>query len=100
MTDWTGRKEDMSPDGRLRVWRQDDGDMIVEVLKFYDDNGSPLKDSRGNRTMERASVEFCTFNGGGHSPHTLQALRALMDAIKKDNEEEPMGRDPALPKEQ
>lgn len=74
------RIEDMSSRGRLRVIQQDDGDIIVAVQSMEDgclQNGD--------------SVEFCTgFSGGGKSPNTLNALYALMDAIKKDNLEHPV----------
>jgi flavin-dependent dehydrogenase len=73
------RLEDMSPRGRLRIIQQDDGDIIVAV-----------------QSMEEGllgigdSVEFCSgFGGGGKSPHTRQALLALMEAIKLDNLENP-----------
>lgn len=65
------RFEDMSERGRLRVWQQDDGDMIVHVIP------DPSTDNRG------ASVEFCV--SGGRSPRTLEALRQLLVAIHADN---------------
>lgn len=69
------RKEDMSVSGRLRLLRQEDGDMCVAVI-----------DDEGNE----ASVEFCTPGfGGGKSPKTLAALRALALAMMEDNEQDP-----------
>jgi len=71
------RKEDMSPDGRLRVFLQADGDVILSIV--------PASDGR----CLNSSVEFCALTGGGRSPHTRKALLALMDAIRKDNEADP-----------
>lgn len=70
------RKEDMSPDGRLRILMEDDGDMIVTIVPSGDENPSQ-------------SVQFCTLQGGGNSLHTRKALVALMDAIRLDNAERP-----------
>lgn len=61
------RPEDMSATGRLRLTAQDDGDMCLLVI---DESG------------ESAGVEFCA--SGGRSPHTLQALRELSHAMKRD----------------
>jgi uncharacterized protein (DUF849 family) len=73
------RIEDMSRRGRLRLIQQDDGDIIVAVQSMHDGLLEP-----GD------SVEFCTgFGGGGKSPHTFNALHALMEAIRKDNLEHP-----------
>ena len=72
---WVGRKEDMSATGRLRLMRQEDGDMCVAII-----------DERGHV----ASVEFCTsMCGGGRSPKTLAALYALAQAIIEDNTDDP-----------
>lgn len=69
------RKEDMSVSGRLRLLRQEDGDMCVAVI-----------DDEGNQ----AAVEFCApVSGGGKSPKTLAALRALALAMMEDNEHDP-----------
>ncbi|MBU2765810.1 hypothetical protein HAP94_06270 [Acidithiobacillus ferrivorans] len=73
---WVERGEDMSTTGRLRLMRQEDGDMCVAVI-----------DERGRV----ASVEFCTpLRGGGRSPRTFAALRALAQAIVEDNADVPM----------
>lgn len=64
------RFEDMSPTGRLRIMRQDDGDMIVVVIEG---------DGASN------AVEFCTpMSGGGQSCRTHNALRVLMVAMAQD----------------
>ncbi|MFL9611054.1 hypothetical protein ACKF11_13285 [Methylobacillus sp. Pita2] len=67
-----GRKEDMSANGRIQLFRQDDGDVCIEII---DEEGT------------RAGIEFCTsFGGGGRSPKTLAALLNLGLAIMEDNE--------------
>lgn len=72
------RKEDMSLEGRVRLFKQPDGDMCLTVI-----------DGNGNQ----AGVEFCSIgSGGGRSPHTMQALYQLALAIRADNEEEPSRR--------
>lgn len=69
------RCEDMSTLGRLRLIRDDDGDIIVAV--------QPEKDGR---RMTGSSVEFCAGGaGGGKSPRTRKALAALMVAMEADN---------------
>lgn len=73
------RKEDMSPDGELRLLMQDDGDIIVEVWG-HNSCSQPLL---------RVQVEFCSIGaGGGRSPHTREALIALAIAIAQDNAEQ------------
>ena len=75
------RREDMSPDGVLRIRQQSDGDIIVACERS----------NYENMTLEICSVEFCaTGAGGGRSPRVLQALIALMDAIELDNLERPI----------
>jgi hypothetical protein len=67
------RREDMSPDGQLRVTLADDGDMHVAVM-----------DGAGNSV----TVEFCSMGaGGGGSPRTNKALRDLFVAMAQDNED-------------
>jgi hypothetical protein len=74
------RIEDMSPDGRLDVYMQDDGDLILHVAG---------RDSSG--TPSFASVEFCTLgSGGGRSPRTRDAIHELAIAMEKDNAERPI----------
>ena len=71
------RIEDMSPRGHLKLLLQDDGDIIVAV--YPEENGL---------IQPGGSVEYC--NSGGRSRHTLQALRALMVAMERDNAERPI----------
>lgn len=79
MNAMVSRNEDMSPIGKLVLYRQEDGDVIVVV------SGDP-------DNMYDNSVEFCSVgSGGGRSPHTLKALYWLMDAMVKDNTERPIG---------
>lgn len=59
------RRGDMDPENKMYLLIQEDGDIIIDI---------PCK-----------SLEFCT--SGGRSPHTRKALRNLIDAIIKDNEE-------------
>lgn len=69
------RKEDMSRNGRLRLFKQDDGDVCVSVVE---DDGTS------------AGIEFCVpGTGGGKSPKTLSALNVLALAIEEDNEADP-----------
>ena len=75
------RREDMSPDGMLTVFIDDDGDAYVIVC---------AKDHESDKFAQMASVEFCTVGcGGGRSQHTREAILRLALAIEKDNEEEP-----------
>jgi hypothetical protein len=71
---FVARKEDMSPNGRLRLIKEEDGDICVAVIE---DDG----------TM--TDVQFCTFAGGGKSPRTLEALEALALAMLDDNQATP-----------
>lgn len=54
------------------------GDMIVGVID---------PESEGEMFTQ---VEFCGMGAGGGSPNTLAALRALLEAIEKDNRENPI----------
>lgn len=66
----TQRFDDMSPDGRLQVFLEEDGDVVVGIVK----------------EDIIVSVEFCSpGSGGGLSPNTLMALRQLAIAMEKDN---------------
>lgn len=72
------RNDDMHPKGEaaLMLILQSDGDVVVCVRSL---------DQITQRSVT-ASVEFCQpGSGGGKSPHTLSALKALAIAIKKDN---------------
>lgn len=72
------RREDMSPDGKLQLFIQNDGDVIVQIV------------SRRDEEWRMASVEFCSCgSGGGRSPRVLGALRELARAIAADNEAAP-----------
>ena len=78
MTRQAERFEDMSPRGRLRIFQEDDGDLIVCVVP---DPDAPAEYA--------PSVQFCTAgSGGGKSPRTRTALLSLMDAIALDNQHE------------
>ena len=71
------RKEDMSPDGKLCMVMEDDGDICLSII-------------RGNNGRNK-DVQFCSIgSGGGKSRHTLEALRNLMHAIELDNKEYPL----------
>jgi hypothetical protein len=75
VNEFVARKEDMSANGRLRLIKQDDGDICVTVIPGDD------------RSM---GIEFCAGgSGGGHSPRTLAALNALAIAMIEDNKAEP-----------
>ncbi len=75
------RNEDMSPIGRLVLFLQVDGDVIVSI------RSDP-------REFSQTSVEFCQpFTGGGRSPHTLKALKALAVAMERDNTNSPIYND-------
>jgi hypothetical protein len=83
---WVERYEDMSPDGKLRVFLQPDGDVVLSIF----DSGKQMM----------ASIEFCSVgSGGGRSPNTLEALRNLYRAIERDNKERPIRTVPPEPKE-
>lgn len=87
MTDQTSRLEDMSPDGKLVLLLQPDGDVIVNVRPSADDRdyeGSPFG----------VSVEFCA--SGGRSPKTLKALRHLFEAMKEENKCDSMQKESQL----
>ena len=67
------RFEDMSPRGRLRLLREEDGDVIICII--------PDPEAHPNQPM--MSVEFCTSGGG--SPRTHAALLNLLEAMEQDN---------------
>lgn len=72
---FVARREDMSCNGRLRLIKQDDGDICVAVIE-------------NDGTM--AAIEFCTPGiGGGKSEKTLAALNALAMAMIEDNAASP-----------
>tara|TARA_Y100000310_G_scaffold151248_1_gene150817 strand:- start:25 stop:336 length:312 start_codon:yes stop_codon:yes gene_type:complete len=68
----TERLESMSPNGSLKLFRQDDGDIIVVVIE--------------DKARSISAAEFCTpFAGGGGSIRTYAALIQLMGAMAADN---------------
>lgn len=68
-----GRLEDMSPDGLLSVYMQDDGDMCLMI-------------AQSQPYPATATLEFCSpGSGGGKSPATHKALMALAYAMEQDN---------------
>lgn len=72
---FVARKEDMSPNGRLRLFKEEDGDICVAVI-----------DNEGQMT----DIQFCVPGlGGGKSGRTLAALNALALAMLADNAEQP-----------
>ena len=74
------RNEDMSRVGYLKVLVQGDGDIIVAVYPQEDE-----------MVGIGGSVEFCIpGTGGGRSPRTHAALRALAEAMERDNQERPV----------
>jgi hypothetical protein len=79
------RHEDMSPDGHIALVVEEDGDVILIVQ-----NSS--KGGKIGQDGQRASVQFCTFGGGGQSRHTRNALLYLIQAIQQDNAETPQYR--------
>ena len=65
------RKGDMSPDSKLQLLIEDDGDVIVSI--HHTEHLS-------------SSIQFCSVgNGGGRSPETRTALLALCHAMNRDN---------------
>ena len=68
------RYEDISRRGCLRLFRQNDGDMIVVAVPDPGDC-----DRRGLPPFG-IGVEFCV--SGGQSPHTREALLVLWEAIE------------------
>lgn len=74
-----GRREDMSPAGKLEVMLDNDNDVVVIVT-----TGTTA------HNFKSATVEFCNGGGGGGgSPKTRAALISLMTAIEADNAERP-----------
>ena len=74
------RLESMSVEGSLKLFKQEDGDIIIQVMTMKNSFGQRLKEPR------IASVEFCTpGSGGGGSKETWRALVNLFEAMKKDN---------------
>lgn len=76
------RLGDMHPNRGIALHQQSDGDVIISIFQ----DGMTVEGHCGD---ERASVEFCT--SGGRSQRTRKALVALIEAIKLDNSEHPLG---------
>jgi hypothetical protein len=75
---WIKRAErigDMDPDVSVRLDREDDGDVILDV--------------RARTGYDCLPIQFCTGQGGGRSPAVHRALCDLMVAIEADNREHP-----------
>lgn len=69
------RKDDMGL-GRLRMIMDGDADVIIEVI---------------STEGESLALEFCTsVTGGGRSPKVREALYNLMNAIRDENETNPI----------
>jgi len=81
------RPEDMSQKGKLRVFVEDDGDVIVAVHEeVKDDDGTPM-------VGPGVDVQFCCpHSGGGHSPETWKALLALAKAMRRDVQNDGRGK--------
>jgi hypothetical protein len=81
------RREDQSPDGELVVLRNQLGDISVGV-----------KVSEERRKFQMIpNVEFCVIGvGRGRSPHTMKALDNLIDAMERDNKENPNYEQPEM----
>ena len=74
------RREDMSPDGKLCMVMEDDGDVCLSIYVGSENMGKSF-----------FGIQFCTpGTGGGKSPHVMAALRNLMKAIELDNKEYPL----------
>lgn len=73
------RPEDMSPDGRLSLFRDSEGDIHVRVIPPMErqDDYAP-------------SIEFVCHCQ--RSPRTVEALNNLLEAMRLDNEEHPLPR--------
>lgn len=71
------RPEDMSPDGRLSLFQDSEGDIHIKVIPPLERSGDYAP-----------SIEFTAHCQ--RSPRTLAALAALMEAMRLDNEERPL----------
>lgn len=82
------RFEDMSPQGRLVLHQQPDGDLIITIVP------DPEDAKRHGLPPLGISAEFCAVGGGGgQSPHTRKAIIELWRAIERDNAEHPQHRE-------
>lgn len=71
------RPEDMSPDGRLSLCRDSEGDVHIRVVPPLDRSDAYAP-----------SIEFVAHCQ--RSPRTVAALIELMEAMRLDNEERPL----------
>lgn len=79
---WYRRFEDDSPTGSISVVFGEDGDGHITVYSKPDPNEMKF------------SMRFrMAMTGGGQSPRVRNALLALAEAIRRDNEENPQNRD-------
>lgn len=78
------RRGDMDPELELRLMREDDGDVLLELYGPAREPDTPTAS-----TWISAIVQFCTGRGGGRSPAVHRALCDLMVAIEADNAEHP-----------
>ncbi|MTJ93897.1 MAG: hypothetical protein F8N36_13720 [Desulfovibrio sp.] len=74
------RTEDMGTVKRLKVIRDNEGDVVVSIVTG---RGMPLHEEA---TESDAAVEFC--NSGGRSPRTFRALLALLNAMEEDENDQ------------
>lgn len=76
-----GRLGDEGPESGLLIQADEQGDIYVTVKK----------ENRLANLMapDRATVRFCTMQGGGRSLTVRRALLALRDAIQAENERDP-----------
>lgn len=75
------RNEDYSPDGKLKVLIGEDGDVSIAIKQGTHPYGcEPFL----------PTLKFCTYAGRGRSMNTLRALYSLVEAIEKDNKENPI----------
>lgn len=73
---------DMHPTRSIKLIKQRSGDVVMSITQ----DGVVVAENGRSRSL--AMVEFCV--SGGRSPHTLQALYALKEAIERDNVERPI----------
>ncbi len=85
MRDMVERLGDMHRTRALKLYVQSDGDVVVLITQ----DGIPVGDiDTGNESDQSAQVEFCV--SGGRSRRTHHALLNLIEAMKEDNEKNPI----------
>jgi hypothetical protein len=75
MSDRAVRKGDGGKEAKLEILLDPDGDIFVSI-----------KSPEGERIIDFAN----TVNGGGKSPHTIEALHKLKKAMELDNDQSPL----------